>query len=244
MSPDRRRHRGPHPADEKDFDAENLHRLRQATFEVSWLLTQKYTLHASLALVGDHHGLSKRQRTAVSRAATSELFRQQRKQTRMALEDYPRIPIAIDGFNCLITLEAALSGGVILLGRDRCLRDLSGIHGSYRFVEETEPALMRMGEMLNSLECLSAQWFLDRPVSNSGRLASLLKALSHKHRWPWKLVLEDNVDHMLIQSHHPVVTSDSVILNRSSTWLGVMNPLVGQLDVAVWLVDLSGPIPS
>ncbi len=74
MSPDRRRHRGPHPTDEKDFRAKHLHRLRQAVLKVSRLLTKTYTLHPKLALAGGQHGYSNRQRIAVSRATTSESF--------------------------------------------------------------------------------------------------------------------------------------------------------------------------
>ena len=46
----------------------------------------------------------------------------------------------IDGFNLLILIESALAGGIILIGRDGCCRDLAGLHGTYRDVAETRTA--------------------------------------------------------------------------------------------------------
>jgi hypothetical protein len=42
--------------------------------------------------------------------------------------------ILIDGFNLLITIESALSGGYIFIGVDGGFRDLSSIHWSYKRV--------------------------------------------------------------------------------------------------------------
>ena len=50
-------------------------------------------------------------------------------------------PLRIDGFNLILTLESALGGGIVLGGRDGCYRDLASVHGTYRRVEETRPAL-------------------------------------------------------------------------------------------------------
>ena len=78
--------------------------------------------------------------------------------------------VDLDGFNVLTTVEAALSGGVVIVGRDGCYRDMASMHGSYRKVTETRPALMLIGEVLAELGTGECQWYLDQPVSNSGRL--------------------------------------------------------------------------
>ena len=84
----------------------------------------------------------------------------------------------IDGFNVLITLESALSGGFIFVGRDGCYRDLSSVHGSYKRVAETGDAILLVGKALDTLGVRSVHWLLDRPVSNSGRLRELLSDLA------------------------------------------------------------------
>ena len=46
----------------------------------------------------------------------------------------------------MTTVEAALGGGVVLGCRDRTFRDIAGVHGTYRKVAETMPALELIGE--------------------------------------------------------------------------------------------------
>ena len=48
----------------------------------------------------------------------------------------------IDGYNALTTIESALSGSVILRARDGCYRDMASMHGTYRKVQETVPAIV------------------------------------------------------------------------------------------------------
>lgn len=135
--PDVRRHRGPHPADPELFASPVVPTLRQATAELSWLFQRGYGQTAALKLVGDHFGLRERQRVAVLRCACGDDALQVRAGRRRKTTQLRGQALLVDGFNCLITCEAALSGGLVLRGRDRCLRDLASIHGSYRHVQET-----------------------------------------------------------------------------------------------------------
>ena len=78
--------------------------------------------------------------------------------------------LVIDGFNVVTTVEAALGGGVVLACRDETFRDLAGVHGTYRKVAETLPALERIGARLGELAVTRVHWLFDRPVSNSGQI--------------------------------------------------------------------------
>jgi len=133
--PDRRSHRGPHPNDRALFAPENLPALRSATGDLSWLLERGYVIQSALKLTGDRYALTARQRAAVSRCACPHeraLERARRMQPSAALAN---AELVIDGFNVLTTLEVALSGGVVMVGRDAVMRDIAGVHGSYRSVE-------------------------------------------------------------------------------------------------------------
>lgn len=68
----------------------------------------------------------------------------------------------MDGFNVLTAVETALGGGVILVGRDGCCRDVAGIYSHYRKVEETVPALQAIGRMTS--QCGVAQWVFGKGV--------------------------------------------------------------------------------
>src|SRR5438552_9278163 len=176
--PDIRKHRGAHPEDRKLFADDQLAALRTAVRELSWLLSRDYSIKGALKLVGDRHALTDRQRLAVSRAACSDQSKEHRATTILSVEAVAGKELIIDGFNLIITIEAALSGGVLIYCRDGCIRDLSSVHGSYRSVNETDQAIILIGEVLDQAGVESAAWILDKPISNSGRLAQRLRELA------------------------------------------------------------------
>ncbi len=59
--PDKRTHRGPHPADVKLFAPAAIADLRAALADFSLLLTKGYAEKSSLKLVGDKFSLMERQ---------------------------------------------------------------------------------------------------------------------------------------------------------------------------------------
>mgnify|MGYP003694228673 CR=1 FL=1 len=78
--------------------------------ELSWLLTRDYSIKGAVKLVGDRHGLTDRQRLSLARAACSDQSKQLRARTEIDLKELPDAHVIIDGFNLIITIEAALSG--------------------------------------------------------------------------------------------------------------------------------------
>ena len=238
MSPDLRQHRGRHPADEKLFNDAQLQRLRTAVAELSWLLSHDYAPKAALKLVGDKHSLTERQRLAVSRAACSDASLAARTSSLQSIESIQGEDLIIDGFNLIITVEAALSGGVLLLCRDGSIRDLSSVHGSYRPVSETESAITLVGRALEGLKAKSVEWVLDRPVSNSGRLAKRILDLGNEHGWPWSAELLFNPDERVISSRKIAITADSVILDRVPRWVNLKRHLIETELSTSWIIDL------
>jgi hypothetical protein len=240
VSPDTRRHRGAHPEDACLFDDARLAALRVATSELSWLLSRGYQSKSALKLVGDRYALRERQRLAVARAACAEASRERRRASRVAEREVAGEALIVDGFNLVITLEAALSGGVLVRGRDGCVRDLSSVHGSYRAVEETERAVLLAGEAMAALGASSVLWVLDRPVSNSGRLAERIRAVAAGRGWPWAVEVEFNPDREIVNSARVAVTSDSNILDGVARWLNLGRLVVERRVPGAWVIDLSG----
>ncbi len=238
VSPDKRQHRGAHPADKELFDASRIPPLGQAVSELSWLLTRQYAIKSALKLVGDRHSLSERQRLALARAACSDQQLQKRKSSCLAIGDIRDQPLMIDGFNTLITIEAALSGGLLIRGRDGCIRDLSSVHGSYRSVLETEKAIALIGEALRLNQPASVTWLLDRPVSNSGRLAQRLREMADLHAWAWSVDVVINPDTVMLASEDIAVTADSIILDGAARWVNFNQYLIEKFLPHTWIVDL------
>jgi hypothetical protein len=135
--PDTRTARGPHPKDADCFAPSALPTLAAAVAELSWLLDHGYSKKAALTLVGDRHALRDRQRAAVQRCAASAEECRRRADHRVRARDLAGDTLLVDGYNVLLTVEAALSGGVLLLGRDGALRDLTSMGGADQNVRST-----------------------------------------------------------------------------------------------------------
>lgn len=195
--------------------------LCRAVTDLSWLLTGGYAEKSALKLVGDHLQLNERQRTAVMRCACSDRSLLHRQQKEVTEKEVRGQPLMIDGYNVLTSVEAALAGGVVIEGRDGCYRDMASMHGTFRQVKETTPAVELIGRVLARLGVEPVVWYLDRPVSNSGRLKTTLATAAEQHTWPWQVELVNSPDAMLSTSCAPIATADSVVLDRCQRWFNL-----------------------
>ncbi len=237
--PDKRIHRGPHPADAELFTESKISNLRSALADFSLLLTKDYAEKSALKLVGDKFSLVARQRLAIMRSACSDQQLTSRRQREIKLAEIGGQSLAIDGYNLLITVEAAMGGGVIFKGRDGCFRDLASIHGTYRKVAETIPAIKLIGEFLKEHNAGDCLWLLDSPVSNSGRLKKLISELAQENDWSWKVELLLSPDAKLIKTDLTVTSSDSVVLDGCKRWVNLARAIVEEKLPESHLVDLS-----
>jgi hypothetical protein len=238
--PDRRTHRGPHPEDVRLFAPEFNTKLSQAVGDLCWLLTRGYAPDSSLKLVGDRHGLVARQRVAVARCSCSESDANRRRSHEVHAESLHNRKLLLDGYNVLTTIEAALAGGVILSARDGTFRDMASMHGSYRKVSETRPALLLIGEVLQTLRVAQCCWYLDRPVSNSGRLKTIIEQMAAERCWPWQAVLADDVDALLVQSSVVVASADSGVLGRCGRWCNLAYEVIQRRVPTANIVPMGG----
>ncbi|MGZ5007548.1 MAG: DUF434 domain-containing protein [Methylobacter sp.] len=242
MNTHEQRHRGMHLNDRALFSGEQLRHLQDAVYEFCWLLNRGYARHSVIQLVGDHHQLVKRQRLAISRAACSNTNRESRQAKCLGMEQIKGRQLVIDGFNQIISVETAMAGGLLLRCCDGCIRDIAGIHGTYRLVHETRQAIDLIGNVLQAFSPASVLWLFDKPVSNSGRLAGMVKEIADAHRWNWRAELVGNPDHVIRNSDEIVMTSDSVILDGSVQWVNLGAYLIAHHFHRSWLVDFSGAL--
>lgn len=229
--PDTRSHRGPHPEDAALFGPGELPALRAAVADLSWLRTRGYG-SAATQMVGDRYGLVRRQRDAVARSACSDAERVLRRAAICGPADCAGQPLLIDGFNVLITLESALGGAFLFRGRDGCFRDVGGLRGTYRLVEETRPAIRLAGAGGAALGLGAARWMLDAHVSNTGRLRSALLEEADAHEWDWTVEVTDEIDAVLIRTPHIVATSDSTVLNQTEHWANLTKAALARAESA------------
>jgi hypothetical protein len=231
--PDKRTHRGRHPDDDRLFAEPVWPVLREAVGDLSWLLTRGYAEKSSLKLVGDRFSLAERQRNAVMRCACSDQAVELRKTRQVTEAALAGASLLLDGYNVLTTVEVALARGVVIEGRDGCYRDMASMHGTFRKVEETLPAVKLLGQVLEGLQVARCLWYLDSPVSNSGRLKSEILRLAADAGWNWEVNLVTNPDAVLARSDEVVATSDSVVLDRCRRWFNLARAVVARAPAQV-----------
>lgn len=243
IMPDKRSHRGPHPEDARLFNAQTLATLQKAVADMGWLLSRGYTDKSCLKIVGDRYALTQRQRLAIMRASCSDSQRENRSRKQISPEQVQSQPLMIDGYNLLITTEAALARAPLFICRDGSIRDLASIHGTYRKVEETLPAIKIIAHVLNTLDFTEVIWLLDQPVSNSGRLKKLILSFCETNSLNWNVQLVPNPDTVLIQSSHIIATSDSNILDGCKHWINLARIIIDTIspEYDLNLLDLSDP---
>ena len=138
-----------------------------------------------------------------------------------------------------MSLEAALGGAVVLRGRDGADRDLAGVHGTYRHVEETWPAIALLGDQMAALGIVRALWLLDSPVSNSGRLRGILLQAALERGSDWQVELVFSPDPLLAQATEIIATADSAILDRCGRWVNLARLAIDSAIPEARIVDLS-----
>lgn len=215
--------------------------LRRAVGHLSWLLTRGYAVTSALKLVGDRFELTERQRRAVLRSSCSDQALAHRRSTCVTLGHIAGRVLLIDGFNLITTIEAAIAGGVLILGRDGCLRDMARMHGNYRKVAETYPALIAIGEALAPWRPAECVWLLDRPVSNSGRLSVMILDAAQTQGWNWRTEIHNDPDGELRRSKAIVVSADSAVIDGCAVWLNLAAQVAASHVPDAEIVPLDGP---
>jgi hypothetical protein len=235
-------HRGAAAKDGKLFATRQLPTLCAAAGDLCWLLDRGYASASSTELVGNRYNLAGRQRMAVSRSVCPLDAAQHRRELQLAPAAVRGRELWLDGYNVLTVLESALSGGVVLLGRDGCCRDIAGIHRRYRKVNETIPVLHLIGETVARWGVTCCRWWLDKPVSNSGRLKALILETAATAGWNMTVELVYNPDKVLWESEHVIATSDGVVLERCRQWVNLVREIIEERIPQTRLVDLSAAL--
>ncbi|GAB4402946.1 MAG: DUF434 domain-containing protein [Bacteroidia bacterium] len=229
----KQRHRGQQSSDPQLFDARWIPVLNEAVADLSWLLTRGYSEPGALKLVGDRHRLNVRQRKALLRASCSDEAVHTRRERLITADALKDALLIIDGYNLLITIESALAGGIVILCRDGCYRDIASVHGTYRRVEETMPALAMIGITLQKLETGPVRWLLDKPVSNSGRLMGFMYDTADQYGFQWQVELVNNPDRQMVErAGHVAVSSDGWVLDRVPQWYNLHRHIVSAIPTA------------
>ena len=216
--------RGHAPDDKTEFGDSAVPKLHRAAQNLYYLLNEGYPIKGASVFVGNHYLLSERQRLALVRAVSSQESIENRKNKE--LHNLPKdCVVHIDGFNTIITLEVALSGSLLLRCMDGTVRDLAALRGTYRLIDKTSQAIVMIGQMLEKSGIGKAVFYLDSPVSNSGRLKEQIGTLLGDYPFELQLEVIHNVDATL-ETLENVITSDAIILDKCKSWFNLNSKVI------------------
>ena len=216
--------RGYSPNGQKEFGNQAIETLYKAGKDLQYLLNQGYHIKGASTFVGNHYLLSERQRLALVRAISADESIKIRKDKE--IKDIPNgSTVNIDGFNTIITLEVALSDSLLLKCADGTIRDLAALRGSYRLIDKTETAITLIGRSLEKCNVDKAVFYLDAPVSNSGRLKQRIVELLNQFCFEVQVEVINNVDTVLEKLDN-VITSDAIILDKCVSWINLNRRII------------------
>jgi hypothetical protein len=217
--------RGFFESDAEEFSEGSIGILKKSAEEIRWLLDRGYPMSSVSAFVGNRYLLSSRQRIALSRALSATADIEKRKHKEVFSCDGETVHM--DAFNLIITLEVALSRSTIIKCMDGTIRDLAGLRGTYKIIDKTDTALFLIGEKLKSLNISGVIFYLDAPVSNTGKLKVRILELLSGYAYEVSVKLENKVD-MLLKNKSHVITSDAIILNECISWINLADSIISE----------------
>jgi hypothetical protein len=227
--------RGFVPSDKIEFNDKNIIRLKQAQEDICFLLNRGYGIDKVIEFVGNHFLLSARQRLSLKRGLSSYEDVKRREEHRL-VGGYEDSTIHIDGLNIIITLEVALSNSMLLRGMDGTIRDLAGLRGTYKLIDKTDIAIQLIGEKLDKMNPKKVIFYLDSPVSNTGKLKLKILELLDKCNFDLEVLIVPNADVILSKLSY-VVTSDAIILNTCDSWINLAYEIVNEELSNVFYID-------
>ncbi len=226
------RHRGKHANDDKIFATKWHTIFADAAEDLSYLLGRNYGLKSALALVGNKYQLNSRQQRALSLITAPSTHIISRKAKQVSAATLQNKNILIDGYNLLISVEAALSGGYVFVSQDGCYRDIASVHGTYKRVEETAAAIGLIDKYIKKLGVKHTQWYFDAPVSNSGKLKTFLYEYTMANNCHWDIDLVMNPDTTLVQANQITVSCDSWIVDEVDAYFDLAGHIIKELPQA------------
>lgn len=211
-------------------------KLNNAATEMYFLINHGYDIKSTSTFIGNHYMLSQRQRMALARMVSTKEQLLIRKNKELSISNLTK-KVYIDGFNTIITLEVALSSSLLIKGMDNTIRDLAGLRGNYRIIDKTKLAIKLILKTLDELGIEESVIYLDRPVSNSGRLKALIDEMALDYYVKVIVDIVFDVDRKL-EKHEGVITSDSIILDNCISWFNLNRRIVEKNIEMPWIFHI------
>jgi len=202
--------------------------LWKAADDFRFLLNRGYPRDASLELIGNRYSLDRDHRHLLRRGVFPASLAEERRDKKVSLKEIRGKAVAIDGYNCLITLESALKAKAILLADDAFIRDISGVSGTYRESPKTTQALGLLIDLLIAAVPAEVLFLLDAPISASGKLAARIRGLMKEQGLLGDAQAVKVPEQIMIGYQGIIATSDTALIDQSEQVFDLAGHLIMQ----------------
>ena len=202
--------------------------LWEAADDFRFLLNRGYPRDASLSLVGNRYNLDRDHRQLLRRGVFAASVAGERRSKKVSLAEIRGKAVAIDGYNCLITLESALMAKTIVLADDAFIRDISGVSGTYRDAPETTQALDLIIDLLIAAASAEVLFLLDSPISGSGKLAARIRGLMAERGLSGDAQAVKVPERVMVGYQGIIATSDTALIDQSEQVFDLAGHLITQ----------------
>ncbi len=206
--------------------------LAAAAQDYRYLLDRGYPRSATLTLVGNRYQLSAAAREILHRGVFSSVIAQARRRKLVHSDTLRGQPVALDGHNVVITLECARRGIPVVAADDGFIRDIGRLSRQYRPSALTTAVVTQLVEYLATQGLGPVQIWYDAPMSRSGELAALTRALCGEAGLLAEVQAVAVPEVPLLACGLPVASSDTQLIDQCQQLVDIAGELIRQ-DPAV-----------
>lgn len=194
-------------------------KISEAVHDLRYLLNRGYRKKGALKFVSNRYLLNIHERNYLARKVFSREVALSRQNKILDISRVKDENVFVDGYNVLITVESICTGYPSLVRcDDGFLRDVNAVFGKYRINDTTQTALNQIILLLKCYNPRFVKFLYDSPVSQSGELSKVTRALLKANEVPGCAVTSKNVDTELVTLSREVqgivATSDSAVIDK------------------------------
>lgn len=212
--------------------------LRKGAEDFRYLLGRGYPRKNSLELIGNRYSLRKDQRELLHRGVFSPEDAARRREKLLGIDGVEGAFLAVDGYNVLITVEAALCQKPLIAADDGLIRDISGVSSAYKMRETTISTIDLIIEILRGFHPKSVVFLFDSPISKSGRLAWYVADRLRAAGLVGEARAVRVPEIILIGYHGIIATSDSAIIDKVKEVVDLAGYVIRSSVPNPWLIKL------
>jgi len=192
------------------------HTFRSAINDYQYLLNRNYPQKSILKIVGDKYRLSGQERSVLYRGICTDQQSNYRMHKIFTKPETDHLSLHIDTYNVLLIIGSYLNGRLVFLSNDGFLRDASELHGRKFRKDIMQKAEEVMFDYLQTLSIREINFYIDEPISFSGKLAMHLQERMKLLKLEGEAKTIKSPDYLLKNITTGVIaTADSVIIDQA-----------------------------